>query len=73
MKIAKSPNSTKSRSKRQTSSSESSSKNSSKVDLLDVDLDALVTTVGCSAKKDNGSWEDDSCQVRFYQNDENIN
>lgn len=64
MKIAKSPNST---------SAESSSKNSSKVDLLDVDLDALVTTVGCSAKKDNGSWEDDSCQVRFYQNAEKIN
>lgn len=64
--------STTSRSKRQTLA-ESSSKNSSKVDLLDVDLYVRVTTVGCSAKKDNKSWEDDTCQVRFYQNAKNIN
>lgn len=42
---------------------DNSTQNTKSVFLLQVKLDAIVTTVGCSAQR-NDSWEEDVCHVR---------
>ena len=37
--------------------------NSSKTPLIDVEMEAIIITLGCSARR-NETWEDDGCFVR---------